>query len=283
MGVTYAIESGYRELRMDVHVPQDATPDDPAPVVLWIHGGAWLFGARDRLPAGWPPGSVAQLLVDAGIAVASIDYRHLGELSFPAQLHDAKAALRYLRHFATSLALDSERIAVWGESAGGHLAALCALTTEPEFEGIVGVRTGATTVSAAVCFFPVTDLHTMPTGSEGMPEAVRRDLLALHGELPPSPIHILLDGSPLPVDETRRIASPTSHVRADAPPFLLAHGDRDTVVPVQQSELLASALTGVGASVELVVVPGAGHGFDGVDAAPQLARAVRFLSEHLRA
>ena len=174
VGVTYALALGYRNLQLDLHVPLSATDESPVPVVVWIHGGAWMFGSRELLPAEWAPGSVAQLLVDAGIAVASIDYRHAREAPFPAQLHDVKAAIRYLRVFAPQLGLDRDRIGVWGESAGGHLAALSALVTDPDLEGRLGVKHGDSSVSVAVCFYPVTDFDHMPADGFEMPEAIPR-------------------------------------------------------------------------------------------------------------
>ena len=87
VGVTYAVALGYRNLQLDLHVPLSATAETPVPVVVWIHGGAWMFGSRELLPAEWGLGSVAQLLVDAGIAVALIDYRH-------ARVHFALPPLR---------------------------------------------------------------------------------------------------------------------------------------------------------------------------------------------
>ena len=112
-GLTYAAIPGYRPLLMDLHVPEGLLE---APCVVWIHGGAWLLG--DRRYAPWADGVLLQKLVDAGFAVATIDARHSREAPFPAQLHDAKAAIRYLREFAAVLQLDPRRIALWGESAG---------------------------------------------------------------------------------------------------------------------------------------------------------------------
>ena len=135
--LTYAMPDGYRPLQLDLYVPAERS--GPVPCVIWIHGGAWLFGTRQTTPDYWPAGFLFQSAIDAGLAVASIDYRHSREAPFPAQLHDAKAAIRYLRRFAGELGLDPERFGVWGESAGGHLAALVALIDDPAFEGSDGV------------------------------------------------------------------------------------------------------------------------------------------------
>ena len=281
VGVTYAIALGYRNLQLDLHVPLSASTEAPVPVVVWIHGGAWMFGSRELLPPDWELGSVAQLLIDAGIAVASIDYRHAREAPFPAQLHDVKAAIRYLRAFAPELGLDPERVGVWGESAGGHLAALCALVTDPDLEGRLGVKHGDSSVSVAVCFYPVTDFDHMPAGGYEMPEAFREAMMNDFGEIPPPPEDEILGGSAYAADEGRRVISALTHVSAAAPPFLFIHGAEDRGVPPLQSELLSAALADAGVATELVIVPDASHVFDGVDPMPQLERAVDFLAQHL--
>ena len=125
--VSYAIAVGFRRLAMDIWLPRDAA-GTPVPLVVWIHGGAFQLGDRRELPPTFAPDSVFRLLNEAGIACATVDYRHALEAPFPAQLHDLKAAVRYLREHADVLGIDAGRIGAWGESAGGHLAALLGLT-----------------------------------------------------------------------------------------------------------------------------------------------------------
>ena len=120
-GLTYAVAFGYRPLQLDVWTPATW---EPAPLVVWIHGGGFMFGDRRILPETFRADQVFEALLDAGLAVASIDYRHALEAPFPAQLLDAKAAVRYLRAHADELGISTERIGVMGESAGGHIAAL---------------------------------------------------------------------------------------------------------------------------------------------------------------
>lgn len=280
IGLTYSVEPGYRHLLLDVHVPVDRT--GPVPLVVWIHGGAWLFGVRDLLPPEWPPGLIIQSAIDAGIAVATIDYRHSREAAFPAQLHDAKAAIRYLRAFAPDLGVDPERIAVWGESAGAHLAALVALIDDPELEGTSGLTGPSSAVSPVVLFYPVTDVDTLPAFADSLPPEARAAMAASGVALPPEPVDVLLEHSPLPRAEARRLLSPVTHVRADAPPFLVIHGAADGLVPSSQSETFVAALLAAGAEAEFVLVPGADHVFAGTDPLPPVARAIAFLTERLR-
>ncbi|GAA1960216.1 hypothetical protein GCM10009776_23480 [Microbacterium deminutum] len=270
---------GYRPLQLDLYVPADRS--GPVPCVVWIHGGAWLFGTRLAPPDYWPAGALFQAAVDAGLAVASIDYRHSREAPFPAQLHDAKAAIRYLRHFAGQVGIDPTRLGVWGESAGGHLAALVALIDDPELEGADGVVGPASSVSVVVDFYGVADVDILPSFFDAMPQEWIEELRAKGDPGAAEPIDVLLAASPLPRDEARRLVSPVTHVTADAPPFLLIHGEDDALVPIGQSEQLLTALEAAGAEVELVRVPGADHVFLGTDPMPQIERAVAYLRDKL--
>lgn len=277
--LTFSVPDGYRPLHMDVYVPADRTA--PAPCVVWIHGGAWLFGSRQTPPEYWPEGLLFQAAIDAGLAVASIDYRHSREASFPAQLHDAKAAVRYLRRFADSLDIDPDRIGAWGESAGGHLAALLGLVDDPALEGIEGVIDGDSAVSAVVDFYGVSDVDTLPSFLDSLPPEWVAELESKDAVSGADPTAVILAHSPLPQPEARRLLSPISHVGADAPPFLLVHGEQDTLVPISQSEELRAALTRAGGEVELIRVPGAGHVFEGADPIPPIELAVQYLHARL--
>ena len=275
MGVSYALVEGFRNLRLDLHVPTSA--EGPVPVVVWIHGGAWLFGMRDQAPGEWPENLVLQSAIDAGLAIATIDYRHAREASFPAQLHDAKAAIRYLRSYGAELGIDVERVAVWGESAGGHLAALTALVRDPELEGNEGVTGPSSEVVAAVCYYPVTDAESLPPILESIPAEILEIIIASTGAPPVAPVDILIERSPYSPEEARRLLSPVTHVRSDAPPFLIVHGDEDRAVPIDQGRRLAAALSAVGATAEFVTVPGAGHVFVGADPRPIIEETIVFL------
>ena len=217
----------------------------PVPLVVWIHGGAFQLGDRRELPPTFAPDSVFRLLNEAGIACATVDYRHALEAPFPAQLHDIKAAVRYLREHADVLGIDPERIGAWGESAGGHLAALLGVTgTRADLEGGLGVQGHSSSVSAVVDFYGVSSLPDMP------PMNTPAGLMsgALVAAVPPGmsmePGPMLVGGTADPA--LLAAASPLGYVTAGAAPFLLIHGDSDGLVPLSQSELLAGALDGRG-------------------------------------
>jgi acetyl esterase/lipase len=256
--VSYAIAVGFRRLAMDIWLPRQAT--GPVPLVVWIHGGAFQLGDRRELPPTFAPDSVFRLLNEAGIACATVDYRHALEAPFPAQLHDIKAAVRYLRGHACALGIDPEKIGAWGESAGGHLAALLGLTGDrADLEGGLGVRGQSSAVSAVVDFYGVSSLPDM------LPMAMPPGLMSgpLVAAVPPGmsmePGPMLVGGSADPA--LLAAASPLGYVTAGAPPFLLIHGDSDGLVPLSQSELLSGALTSAGVRNDLIAIEGGDHCF----------------------
>jgi acetyl esterase/lipase len=271
-GVTYAVAFGFRPLQLDLWVPPAA---DPAPLVVWIHGGGFMFGDRRYLPETLRPGQVFDELLAAGLAVASIDYRHALEAPFPAQLHDAKAAVRYLRAHADELGIDTGRIGVMGESAGGHIAALVGLTAHrPDLEGTHGVVGPSSAVDVVVDWYGPADLSTMPRKT--LPPAVAAKLPPELLVAPEDQLTRGLAGAAL------ADASPVTHVTADAPPFLLVHGTTDWLVPYAQSEQLAAELTAAGVPVRLVPVEGAEHIFTGCDDIDAVVRlSVRYLADVL--
>ncbi len=272
-GITYAATAGYRPLQLDLWVPESSTPP---PLVVWIHGGGWMIGDRRYLPETLRPNQLFDALVGAGLAVATIDYRLALEAPFPAQLHDAKAAIRYLRAHAGELGIDTGRIGVWGESAGGHLAALVGLTGHRgDLEGGIGVVGESSAVDVVVDWYGVADFTTMPRMTP--PPHIAATLEPAMHTPPEDNLVAGLD------DAARADASPITHVAPDAPPFLLVHGTADWLVPYAQSEQLHAALTGAGVDCRLEPVDGAQHIFDGhddIDAVVQLS--VDYLVEALR-
>jgi acetyl esterase/lipase len=244
------------------------------PVVVFLHGGGWRLGSRHSAGPAYrdaDPGPFERV-ARAGVAVASIDYRLSGEAAWPAQLHDAKAAVRWLRFRAAELGIDPDRVASWGESAGGHLAELLGLTgDDADLEGAVGVTGPSSRVRAVAAWYAPSDLATVAAGVGADPMAVdSREALLL--------------GAPVPaVPELAAQASPLSHVHPGAPPFLLLHGRDDRLIPCDQSERLADRLRQAGAPVELETYPGAGHMWLGMPqiAEQALTRTVGFLQRQL--
>lgn len=278
--LTYARALGFRPLKMDIWLPRKVA--GPTPLVLWVHGGAFQLGDRRELPPTFAPNSVFRLLNQAGIACATADYRHSLEAPFPAQLHDLKAAVRYLREFAAELNLDPDRFGAWGESAGGHLVALLGLTgNRGDLEGGLGAQGHASGVSAVVDFYGFSSLADIPPMQR--PDGLFPPALtaAVSPGMSLQPEYMLVGGSD--DRELLAAASPVSYVHADAAPFLLVHGDSDGLVPHSQTELLAAALAEAGVEHEALTVAGGDHCFFGAEDQMDsiLATAVDYFSRKL--
>jgi acetyl esterase/lipase len=241
--------------------------DDPLPVVVYVHGGAWL--AVDK-SFGLPP--VIPYAASGKYAGVSIGYRLSGEATWPAQIHDCKAAIRWIRANAAKYGLDADRIGVWGDSAGGHLVAMLGTSGDvPAIDGRLGPHADVSSrVVCVVDYFGPTDLLRMVQAAP--PESV-------HDE--PNWPETRLIGGPIRENlEKAATASPLTYVSADDPPFLIIHGTTDPTVPFNQSELLHDALTNAGVVNTLVAVEGAGHGSGFPAEVGDLAR--RFFDDHLR-
>lgn len=260
------------ELHLDLYLPEPApgsVPGSrPAPLCLWLHGGGWLRGSRAvRAEERLLP------VARAGVAIAAVQYRFSSEATFPAQLDDVRSAVRWLRRNGSELGVGIDRIGVWGASAGGHLAALLALCPD-ERDG----ELGDSSVQAAVCWFPITDLTLRDTDvPEGPPPPF------LTGPPPSVSNEALLLGveSVGQARDAARAASPVTHVHAGAPPFLLVHGDRDGLVPSTHSRTLHRLLRAQGAATSLLLVADANHEDPAIDAPPILAAVAAFLSSNL--
>jgi acetyl esterase/lipase len=270
--VIVAEPEGYRPLLLDLFRPVAATA--AAPVVLWIHGGAWRFGTHKREAPALAPARIGERLLAAGYALARVSYRLSAEATFPAQLHDAKAAIRWLRHHSTELGLDPDRFAVWGESAGGHLAALAALTGDrTDLAGTGGILGVSDAVQAGIVWYGPSNLLTM--AAQNHPQST------LDHDAPDAPESLLVGGPVQQRPAESAAASPVTYASPDAPPLLLVHGDDDRVVPDGQSRELHERLIEVGAQVELEIVPDADHCFVGADLDALVTDGIDFLRRTL--
>jgi acetyl esterase/lipase len=276
-GLSFSTGIGYRPVLLDVRVPAftnatAAGTPTPLPAFMWVHGGAWWAGDRRYLPPTLAPGELADAALARGMAYVAVDYRLALEAPFPAQIHDVKAAIRYVRRFADVFGIDADRLGVLGESAGGHLVALLALTAGiAAIDGTEGVPDGRSDVAAVVDWYGVHDIRAW-AGEQSGDE--------------PSPIAMLLgQASGAPTDTALAAsASPVTYVSPTAAPILLIHGDADLTVPFSQSEELLAAGIAAGMDIELVRVPDADHCFVGYPDVPSLvARSVDWLASRLNA
>jgi len=254
---------GENFLALDLYLPEVA---EPAPLVVFVHGGAWRGGSKRNMPM--------RALVAEGFAVASIDYRLSRTAPFPAQAHDIKRAIRFLRGQQKRYGYDARRIAITGASAGGHLAALVGVTNgDEELEGQVGDHLDqSSAVQAIVSYFGASNLTTI------------LDQSTPHGlSIRVSALELLLDGSAAERQDLARIASPVFHVDESDPPLLLLHGDQDPQMPVNQSLELFGAYQAMGLPVRLEIVHGAGHGGKEFFDEARTRSVATFLREHLLA
>jgi acetyl esterase/lipase len=256
---------GDRKLRLDLYPPAKAPR--PLPLVIWIHGGGWRGGSKDR------PRAVIQLL-GRGYAVASVEYRLSGEAIFPAAIEDCKAAVSFLRLHAARYHLDPQRFGAWGSSAGGHLVALLGTTNDvADFNTHSVCKRAPPTVQAVCNWFGPTDFLRM----NDFPGRLDHDS-------PTSPESLFVGG---PIQQNKdkvATANPITYVSPSDPPILIMHGEVDQLVSYNQSELLYAALKKPGVDVTLYKVIRGDHGFRGaVDRPDKLREMVAdFFDKHLK-
>jgi acetyl esterase/lipase len=267
--LTYATVGG-EPLQLDLAAPKAGGPH---PAVVCLHGGAWRVGSRKHLsqPHPWadvgvPGKSLLDVLAAHGFVAVSVSYRLAPKDKFPAQLRDARTAVRYLRANAKSLDVDPDRIAALGVSAGGHLAALVGTVDEEPLAAGDPYPGRSSRVSCVVDFFGPADL-TLYAATPGVERIFFRPLLG---------------GLSKDQPDLYRKASPIEHVTADDPPFLIVHGTADLLVPIIHSERLHKKLTEAGVKSEFLAVKGEGHGWVGPAAAETTEAAVKFLTQHLK-
>lgn len=241
----YVVPGGPSQ-QLDLYIPSGR---QRPPMVVVVHGGAWSKGAKTDARV---MEAVASLL-RGGLAVASINYRLSGDAAFPAQIHDAKAAVRWLRANASKYGFDAERMGAFGMSAGGHLVALLGTSGDvPAMDGTLGPQGQSTRVQAVVDWFGASDFLQMDANRvEG----------GLSHNAPRSPESRLLGGPLKKMQAEAQAANPITYITRDDPPFLIAHGDQDRLIPPHQSEILHEALLAAGVKSTLHIVKGAGHGF----------------------
>ena len=214
---------------------------DPAPTIVYVDGAAWETDLRVGLGNTW----ISPLLAAHGFIAVEISYRLSGQALFPAQLYDTKAAVRWLRAHAEQYHIHVDRIGIWGDSAGGHLASLVGVTGEgPDLEGQSGSpgyssRVQAVIARVAPSNFLHPDWHGVTEGD--------------------TPVTRLFGGSMRERAELMKLASPVTHVKSPVPPFQIVHGTHDETVPFSQAECLVAALRAVGGEVDFLPLQGVYH------------------------
>jgi acetyl esterase/lipase len=253
--IEYA-KAGDISLQLDVLRPK-AERDKPRPVIVWIHGGGWQNGNKSS-----GLGRLGGYVASGDYVGVSVGYRLTDKGSWPAQIHDCKAAIRWVRANAEKLGIDPSKIGVWGSSAGGHLVSHLGTSGDvKEVEGELGTTGVSSRVACVVDFCGPSDFPNfqITSGAEG-------------------PITKLLGGLPKDKPDAAKEASPITYVTKDDPPFLVVHGTDDRTVPFDQGVRFHEALKKAGVDSTLVKIEGGGHGIGG----PEVEARVRaFFEKHL--
>ena len=257
--VEFAVVHG-QSLKLDLYLP-----DKPkgSGLVVWIHGGGWHKGSKDKCFITWLP--------QHGYTVASISYRLSSVAKFPAQLHDCKGAVRWLRANAGKYGYNSKRVFVAGASAGGHLTALMATTSGHKLlEGKSGGNLDqSSTVQGAVDYYGPTDFILR---SQTQPSRANEK---------GSVVYELLGGGAHEKVAAAKLASACYHVSKDDPPLLVFHGTKDRTVLLDQSQAIATAYKKAGLPIKLHIIEGASHGGNSFYSGENAKRLLEFLKSRI--
>ncbi|MDB6117027.1 MAG: putative lipase/esterase [Verrucomicrobiaceae bacterium] len=263
-GIAYAGNDNPRQ-QLDLFLPRKRNSDKPLPVVVFIHGGGWKAGNKSDGSRSLEP-----FVASGDYAGVPVGYRLTNEAQWPAQIHDCKAAIRWVKAHAKEYHLDADHIGVWGTSAGGHLVSILGTSGDvPELEGRLGSNLKQSSrVACVVNYFGPENFITMATQKSTV-DRTTRDY----------PEALLIGGRVQDQPDAARRASPVTYISKDDPPFLTAHGTEDPLVPFAQATELHEALKKVGVFSTLLTMQNGGHGFG----SKLLEEAVkRFLDKHLR-
>lgn len=231
---------------LDLYLPKQRKTDKPLPVVAYIHGGGWING--DRLGAA---SGCIQMARTGDYAAVAIGYRLTNEASFPAQIHDCKAAIRWVRGHAKELNLDPDKIGVWGSSAGGHLSSLLGTSGDvKDLEGDLGSHDDQSSRVRCVANLCGPEDFSVALMFDKEGRSIFKD----------NAVEGLLGGSAEAKPDVAKAASPATYVSADDPPFIHFHGTQDLRVAYRHAELIHGALEKAGVSSLLVPITGGGHG-----------------------
>jgi acetyl esterase/lipase len=252
------VPDGHERHKLDLYLPEKA--DGPLPLIVYIHGGGWMAGSKEGARQFLP-------FVARGYALAGVNYRLSQHAKYPAQIEDCKTALRWLRAHAKEYHLDPNRFGAIGDSAGGHLVALLGTTGHvKELEG-KGNLDRSSRVQAVVDWYGPTDLTRIGPRHAGADSAPAK-----------------LIGGPIADNKDKaEKANPIAYITKNAAPFLILHGTRDDLVPIQQSELLHEALKKAGVESTFERLEGAGHGGPQFHT-PEVRKTIAaFFDKHLKA
>ncbi len=277
---TYSEIAG-QNLQLDVALPSVSAPGRPLPAVVYFHGGGWQAGKRQDAY------EQLRFLASKGFVGITVSYRFAPEFKWPAQVHDAKTAVRFVRAHAAEFNIDPDRIAAAGDSAGGYLALMLGLTApDDDLEGPGEWADTSSRVQAVVSYYSVVDFTKLKGNrppEELSPEEARQQAAAeaiTQAYYKKSGAQVIADwtGTLDPADPIWRDLSPINYVSRGDAPVLIIQGDADPIVSIDQARLLNRTLTVAAVRHDLLIIEGGGHGFT----RPQSARAASRMVEFLR-
>ncbi|KKA46214.1 alpha/beta hydrolase [Salinivibrio sp. KP-1] len=255
-----------KAIGLDLYTPS-AQADQPYPLLVWVHGGAWKRGSKDAIPTKNP--TLLNAVLEKGYALAAVNYRLSGEAIFPAPLTDINDALNYLHDHANQYHIRADELAMMGRSAGGHLAGLVGATNSHSNIAFY-TSNPKYRVKAVVSFFGPTDL--MALGKKHGKKASKRSSVARFlGDIPSN------------IPDIAQRASTTHYINSNTPPFIQLHGAEDKRVPVSQSQLLQSKLDDYGIDNQLFIEQGVGHSAAVFDTDKYVPHVMAFLEQHFPA
>ncbi|WP_052132374.1 alpha/beta hydrolase [Vibrio variabilis] len=252
-----------RTLMLDLYKPKQMA-EQPYPLLVWVHGGAWKRGSKDAIPTKNP--LLLRSMMQKGYALASIDYRLSGEATFPAAIVDINDALNYLHDHAEQFNVAADNVVMMGRSAGGHLAGLIGVTNSQDNLSLY--HQPRYQVSAVVSFFGPTDLLAL--GYKGGKAVSDK-----------SSVSRFLGNTPSVIPEIAKKASTTTYVNEKTPPFIQLHGTLDKRVPLAQSEQLKAKLDAFGVENQLWIEEGVGHSAPVFDTEKYVPHVVTFVQRYL--
>lgn len=274
--VPYATKSETQKL--DIYLPEEG--NGPFPVIIAIHGGGFYTGSKNSK-------EIEPMLEGAnrGYAVVTVDYRLSDEAKFPAAVNDLKAAIRFIKVNAARYNLNPEKIALWGDSAGGNLASLAGTTggTNTCYDVSHGNANVSDNITAVVDWFGPINFCVMDeqNRASGIYEKVEGVLIHSTEDSFSSKY---LGQNISQVPDLCKQADPTTYITSDCPPFLIQHGTLDPIIPTQQSVDFASAIAEKAGrdKVTLTLFEGAGHGGEQFESAENMDTVFSFLDRHMK-
>ncbi len=286
--IPYKRVSQERDLKLDIYLPEGASKAK-FPVVVFLHGGGWLAGNKESIGNSYKVKQL-QALIEEGYAVVSVEYRlvNVTDIHFPTPIEDCKDAIRWIRKNAENYSLDSHNIGVWGTSAGGHLGLLTAYSSDDKFEGDPELKKYSARLNYVMDNFGPTELNLLLKPeiswfSRFLYKFSSGEKYDEWASLFAALTGLTFKSAKEQLREACNLYSPVEYIGNHCVPTLVHHGDADTLVPIEQSELLVQRLSEKNIEHEFYIFKGATHSFRDLkedDIQKMVAQTMTFVKKH---